>query len=68
MFPPSLWSVTDNIEHAFPRTQNNVEAWHRRWETLVGAAHVSVFKIIEEIRKEQNQVQLEIESIIRELP
>ena len=31
MFPPSLWSVTDNVEYAFPRTQNSVEAWHRRW-------------------------------------
>ncbi|PKY52143.1 hypothetical protein RhiirA4_469594 [Rhizophagus irregularis] len=27
-------SSVDNIEHAFHRTQNNVEAWHRRWETL----------------------------------
>ncbi|PKY42399.1 hypothetical protein RhiirA4_456196 [Rhizophagus irregularis] len=30
----SLWSIVDNIEHAFHRTQNNVEVWHRRWETL----------------------------------
>ena len=26
LFPPSLWSVTDNVEYAFPRTQNFVEA------------------------------------------
>jgi hypothetical protein len=32
LFPPSLWSVVDNIEYTFPRTQNSVEAWHRRWE------------------------------------
>ena len=68
MFPPSLWTVTDNIEYEFPRTQNSVEAWHRRWEILVGGAHVSIFKIIEEIQKEQNRVELEIESIIRGLP
>ena len=35
---------------------------------MVGATHVSVFKIIEEIQKEQNQVQLEIELIIQGLP
>ena len=34
LFPPDFWSVVDNIEYAFPRTQNSVEAWHRRWETL----------------------------------
>ena len=28
LFPPSIWSVADNIEHIFPRTQNSVEAWH----------------------------------------
>ena len=27
LFPPSLWSVTENMEYAFPRTQNFVEAW-----------------------------------------
>ena len=68
LFPPSLWSVTDNIEYAFPRTQNTVEAWHRRWETLVSNTHVGVFKIIKEIQKEQNRVQFEIESILRGLP
>ena len=30
--------------------------------------HVSVFKIIQEIRKEQNRVELEIESIVRGAP
>ncbi|CAB4441926.1 unnamed protein product [Rhizophagus irregularis] len=30
LFSPSIWSVTDNIEYTFPRTQNVVEAWHRR--------------------------------------
>ena len=68
LFPPSLWSVTNNIEFTFPRTQNNVEAWHRRWETLVGHAHVGVYKIINEIQKEQNQLQLNIESILRGAP
>ncbi|RIA89390.1 hypothetical protein C1645_824919 [Glomus cerebriforme] len=67
IFPPSLWSVTDNIEYAFLQTQNSVEAWHRRWEILVGGAYVGVFKIIIEIQKEQNQVQLEAESILRGL-
>ena len=64
LFPPSIWSVADNIEQAFSRIQNNVEAWHRRWETLVGRAHIGVFKIIKEIEKEQNQVELKAESIM----
>ncbi|GES78765.1 uncharacterized protein LOC115034219 [Rhizophagus clarus] len=34
LFSPLLWSVTNNIKHAFPRTQNSVKAWHRRWKIL----------------------------------
>ena len=68
LFPPSLWSVADNIEHTFPRTQNIVEAWHRRWEVLVGRAHVGVFKIIKDIQNEQHQVQSNFEAILRGIP
>ena len=32
---------------------------------MVGNSHVGVFKIINELQKEQNQVQVAIESILR---
>nr|CAG8521639.1 7262_t:CDS:2 [Entrophospora candida] len=31
LFTPDFWSVVDNIDYVFPRTQNFVEAWDRRW-------------------------------------
>lgn len=68
LFPPDLWSITDNIDHALPRTQNTVEAWHRRWDELLGNTHVGIFKIINEIQREQNRVQLDIELILRGVP
>jgi hypothetical protein len=30
LYSPSMWSVFDNMEFAFPRTQDKVEVWHRR--------------------------------------
>ncbi|CAG8760366.1 21340_t:CDS:2, partial [Gigaspora rosea] len=68
LFPPTFWSVVDNIEHAYPRTQNSVEGWHRRWDVLVGCAHVGIFRILNEIQKEQNRVELDIEAILRGAP
>lgn len=53
------------MKYAFPRTQTSVEAWHRRWDTLVGTAHIGVFKIIKHIQKEQSQVTLNIEANLR---
>ncbi|KAL4091673.1 hypothetical protein QTP88_026326 [Uroleucon formosanum] len=46
-----------------PRTQNRVEGWHRRFETLVGKCHVGVYTIIEEIKKEQIQMERRAEDI-----
>ena len=61
LFPPSLWSVHDRMELGVPRTQNKVEAWHRRLEILVGSAHVGIFKLITELQKEQKNVEEQIE-------
>ena len=68
LYPPEMWSVFDNTEFAFPRTQNKVEAWHRRLETLVARSHVGIFSMIKQIQKEQNEVEIEIEKSIRREP
>ena len=65
IFPPQLWSVYDSIELGIPRTQNNVEAWHRRWGTLVSKSHVGVYTIIQEFQKEQQWVEVQIENVLR---
>jgi len=65
LFPPSFWSIHFNHENNIPRTQNKVEAWHKRWKVLVGADHVGVYRIIEEMRKEQQHVVGKISSRIK---
>lgn len=68
LFPPNLWSVYELIGNNYPRTQNMVEGWHQRWNTLIGKPHVGVYTIINEIRKEQHQTELQIENILRGEP
>ena len=65
LFPSQLWSVYDSMELGVPRTQNKVEAWHRCWGTLVGQAHVGLYTIIQEFQKEQQQVEIQVENILR---
>ena len=55
-FPPELWSVSDLIEANFPRTNNSLESWHRRFEAVVGKYHANIYVIIEEFRKEDHKV------------
>jgi hypothetical protein len=65
LFPPQLWSVYNLNDMGIPRTQNNIEAWHRHWEILVGQSHIGVYRMIEELQKEQRSVDLQVECIIR---
>ncbi|KFD47100.1 hypothetical protein M513_12010 [Trichuris suis] len=53
------------MQDGLPRSQNSVEAWHRRWESLVGGPRVGLYRIIEEFRREQRHVHNECERISR---
>lgn len=64
-FPPSLWNVSDLVDAGQPRTINGVEAWHRRWNALVGTQHVSVFTMIQSMVQEQERTETCIERLIR---
>ena len=68
LYPPSFWSVTDQMDSSLPRTQNKVEAWQRRLESLVGKSHVGVYTMVDEIKKEQIQVKRRSEDIVRGMP
>lgn len=65
LFPPIFWSVHDSIAKGIPRTQNLLEAWHRRWENLIGASHVGVYRIIQHMQEEQHQVDAQVERALR---
>jgi len=43
----------DAIKANLPRINNNVEAWHRELETLVGTPHKNLWKSINNFQKEQ---------------
>ena len=67
-FRPNFGLCQKLMSHRIPRTQNIVEAWHRRWPTLVGKAHIGVYAMIEKFKKEQQRVDLKIENINRGEP
>ena len=68
LFPPEIWSINDLVELDYPRTQNIVEGWHNRWNNLIGKAHIGVYTIVEEMQKEQQQSEIQIENINRGAP
>lgn len=57
--------IYDSMETGVPRTQNVAKAWYHRWNTLVGQSHAGIYTIIKELQKEQQNVNFQIECIVR---
>lgn len=62
-YDPAFWSVVDLVKENYPRTQNSVEAWHRRLKVVVGKKHSGLYAIIKEMGKEMILVKTTLEKI-----
>lgn len=51
-YAPKFWSVYESSHTDVPRTQNKLEAWHRRFQVLVGKKHVGLYSLINSLRTE----------------
>ena len=63
LFPPELWSMHSLQESGMSRTNNVQEAWHRRFNEIVGRCHVGVHLTIKEFTKEQHRTEQELARI-----
>lgn len=61
LFPPRLWSIHSQNEIGLPRTQNSVEAWHRRWNSILNNNRYGVYSTIRKLMKEQASTNHAIE-------
>ena len=53
MFAISLWNVYERTKNHAGRTNNSVEGWHRRFNSLLQCSRPSIFKCIDVMRVEQ---------------
>ncbi|XP_055849720.1 uncharacterized protein LOC129914472 [Episyrphus balteatus] len=52
-YKPEFWTTGASASNLhFPRTQNSVEAWHRRLKVVVGQRHAGVYKLVSDLAKE----------------
>ena len=48
-YPATFWSVYDDSKKSYPRTQNSVEAWHRRLKAVVGRRKSGLYHLIRQL-------------------
>lgn len=65
LYSPVFWTVNQNKPGTeyFPRTQNSVEAWHRRLKVVVGKRHAGLYKLIGDLSKEMIMSKMQVEKI-----
>lgn len=60
MFPPDFWSTYDATGEGTNRTQNFLESFHSKFNKIVGASHVGIFRLISELQNEAEEQIIEI--------
>lgn len=62
-YPPSFWSIHEQMDINIPTTQNTVEAWHRRMQVIIDKNHVGVYKLVHHLKEEYIVVKNKINLI-----
>ena len=61
IFPPEVWSVYERTVNEEARTNNFVEAAHRRLQAFYGVKHPTIWKFITGLRKFQHNRDAQME-------
>lgn len=66
--PPRFWSCTYLLQNELPCTQCFIEAFHKRFNNIVGRSHPGFYFLVSEIIKEIKHATVKIERIQRGEP
>lgn len=67
-FPPEIWNVHDVTLNGGDRTNNHSEAWNRRYSSLLGHSHPTVWRAIDALRSEHSAVEGKIAQTLAGIP
>lgn len=68
VFPPTLWSVHENVLNNIPRTSNNLEGWHCKWNGLLKAGNPSFYSVVKQFQLEESSVNAELLRVLQGIP
>ncbi|XP_040079282.1 uncharacterized protein LOC115314845 isoform X2 [Ixodes scapularis] len=59
-FPPLVWSVRELTLAEMPRTDSNIEAWHRGLQSNGGCSSLNIWAFLGCIKKEQSLTKVKL--------
>lgn len=64
VFSLGIWNMFDRTVQELPRTNNNIEGWHRGFQSSVGGCHPNIWKFLEALKKHQALQQVALTQIM----
>jgi len=68
LFPHALWNCFQTTAVRNSRTNNSVEGWNRRFNSIVGMKHPTIWKFIEKLKEEQSFNEMKLNQLIAGTP
>ena len=59
-FAQVIWNMHTRARNELPRTNNNVEGWHRGIQFHINACHPNIWKFLDVIKREENLTRVKI--------
>ena len=59
-FARDVWNMYTRTQNELPRTNNNVEGWHRGIQFHINACHPNIWKFLDVIKREENLTRVKI--------
>jgi hypothetical protein len=53
LFPIDMWNVHTRTVEDRPRTNNNLEGWHRRFQSDIGGYHPNFWRFLDVLKREE---------------
>ena len=68
MFAQELWNMYNRTRYHLPRTNNNVEGWHRGLQFHINACHPNIWKFLNVLKKEENLTRVKVAQCLGGIP
>ncbi|CAF0898009.1 unnamed protein product [Adineta steineri] len=59
-FPIHFWNMTERVKNNMHRTNNNIEAWHRKLNCAFQCTHPNLWTFMDKLIKEENNIHSDI--------
>ena len=63
-FSHDMWNVYQRTLQELPRTNNNIEGWHRGFQSLIGSCHPNIWIFHGKLKRQQSLHHIQLTQIL----